>query len=85
VTGLNYVANKDMLIVTLADGSFYVVQNLSSSPSWSEDIINSQQLSKVARSVFAEIQDGNIDSIDMNRITGATLLDGASELVWAQE
>jgi hypothetical protein len=85
VTGLNHVVDKDMLIVTLADGSFHVVQNLSSSPSWSEDAITSQQLSKTARSVFVEIQDGNVDSTDMNRITGATSFDGAFNLVWTQE
>lgn len=77
--------DKDILIVTLADGSFHVVQNLSSFPSWSEDVITSLQLSKVARSVFVEIQDGNVDSVDMNRITGATSFDGAFNLVWTQE
>ncbi|EKM83014.1 hypothetical protein AGABI1DRAFT_118415 [Agaricus bisporus var. burnettii JB137-S8] len=74
-----------ILIVTLADGSFHVVQNFSSFPSWSEDVITSLQLSKVARSVFVEIQDGNVDSVDMNRITGATSFDGAFNLVWTQE
>ncbi|KAF7777534.1 hypothetical protein Agabi119p4_3606 [Agaricus bisporus var. burnettii] len=85
VAGLNYVVDKDILIVTLADGSFHVVQNFSSFPSWSEDVITSLQLSKVARSVFVEIQDGNVDSVDMNRITGATSFDGAFNLVWTQE
>lgn len=85
VTGLSYAARKDVLIVTLADGSFHVVRDVSSNPSWSEDVVTSQQLSKVARSVFIETQDGDVDLVDMNRITGATSFDDAFSLVWAQE
>ncbi|KAF9449875.1 hypothetical protein P691DRAFT_727240 [Macrolepiota fuliginosa MF-IS2] len=85
VTGFNYVPHKDILIVTLSDGSFHAVQYFSSNPSWSEDDITSQQLSKAARSVFIETRGGNVDSVDMNRITGSTSFDGASTIAWTQE
>lgn len=85
VTGLIYVPTKDVLIATLADGSFHVAHHLCSDPSWSETGITSQQLSKAARSVSATTQEDVMDVIDMNRITGASSFDDGPTVVWTQE
>ncbi|KAF5354179.1 hypothetical protein D9756_007082 [Leucocoprinus leucothites] len=85
MTGLSYISSQDLLLVTLADGSFHVIQNVSSDPSWSTGYVNSQQASKAARSVFVETQHGDADLVDMNKITGAASFDDRSTLVWAQE
>jgi hypothetical protein len=58
---------------------------VSSDPSWSTSEINSQQVSKAARSVFVENQRGEVDLVDMNKITGVASFDGISTVVWAQE
>ncbi|KAJ3563979.1 hypothetical protein NP233_g8590 [Leucocoprinus birnbaumii] len=84
-TGSSYISGQDSLLVTLADGSFHVVQNVSSDPSWSIDHSQSQQVSKSARSIFVEAQHGEVDAIDMNKITGAASFDERSTFVWAQE
>lgn len=85
VTGLIYVPYKDILIATLADGSFHAVHDLSLNPSWSEIGITSQLLSHVARSVSAQAQEDAMDAMDMNRITGATSFDQGPTIAWTQE
>jgi len=85
VVGLNYILLQDILLVTLTDGSFHVVQNISSDPSWSNGRINSQQTSKAVRSAFVESQHGNVNLVDMNKIIGVSLFDNSSTVIWAQE
>ena len=85
VVGLNYILHQDILIVTLTDGSFHVVQNISSDPSWSGGCVNSYQISKAVRSAFVESQNCDVDLVDMNKITGVCLFDDGSTVVWAQE
>ena len=83
--GLNYFLHQDILIVTLTDGSFHVVQNISSDPSWSSGHVNSYQISKAVRSAFVESWNFDVDLADMNRITGVCLFDDRSTVIWAQE
>ncbi|KXN82242.1 Putative transcription factor tau subunit sfc9 [Leucoagaricus sp. SymC.cos] len=88
-TGINYLRQQDALVVTLADGSFHVVRDLSSNPSYpsSQDssAATSQKFSKAVRSIFNETQNGDADSVDMNKITGIGLFDDRSMFVWSQE
>jgi len=85
VVGLNYILLQDILTVTLTDGSFHVVHNISSDPSWSGGRVNSYQISKTVRSAFVGSLNCDVDLVDMNKITGVCSFDNRSTVVWAQE
>ena len=96
VSGINYLPELDALIVTLFDGSFHIVQNLSSSPTFtqvsSSELIhhtdgglNSQALSLMSRKMFELSEKGNVNKNDMNRVHGAISYDADAVFMWAYE
>lgn len=74
--------------MTLFDGSFHVIYNLSGEPTMTPQagdiVVTSEKLSQAVRSVFVQTED-DVDSGDMNRITGLTSYDGSSTFIWIQE
>lgn len=89
--------NQDVLIITLFDGSFHVICDLSRDPRWvstSDDIQNqvlgygpltSENLSKMSRSMFVKAEKGDVDRRDMVRINGVVSYDDTSCFSWVYE
>lgn len=98
VTGILYLENQDALVITLFDGSFHVIRDLSRDPQWASisDIqshddevdygtLTSENLSKVSRTLFVKAEKGNVDRRDMVRINGVAPYDDASCFSWMYE
>ena len=95
VTGILYLENQDALVITLFDGSFHVIRDLSRDPQWTSisDIqshddevdygtLTSENLSKVSRTLFVKAEKGNVDRRDMVRINGVAPYDDVSCFLW---
>ncbi|THU78751.1 hypothetical protein K435DRAFT_973415 [Dendrothele bispora CBS 962.96] len=95
VTGLQYIARRDKLIISLLDGSFHVVHDLSTSPNITavaeEDsesdalTLTSKQLSSTVRSVFSRVEQETITFSDVNRMSGMVSYEDAGVLGWVHE
>ncbi|KAG6878555.1 hypothetical protein C0992_007917 [Termitomyces sp. T32_za158] len=87
-SGIQYISRRDILVLTLFDGSFHVIYNLSGEPTVNPQandiVVTSEKLSQAARSVFVQTEN-NVDFGDMNRITGLTSYDGSATFIWMQE
>jgi hypothetical protein len=86
VSGLHYVPHEDALIISLFDGSIHLVHNLSSEPTLipNGDNFTSHNLSMTTRAAFIRSEPGNINSSDVNRITGLVPY-GHATVLWAHE
>ncbi|TDL24008.1 hypothetical protein BD410DRAFT_767896 [Rickenella mellea] len=94
VSGMNYDQHNDALLVTLFDGSFHIVYNLSSEPSLQDrtmDIDGSNRsmpssalVSSRTRAAF-ERAEGSVQHLDVNRTSGALSFDGSSTVAWLHE
>lgn len=89
VSGITYLRREDAAIIILSDGSFHVIYNLFTDPSWTPPSIQSQltsgRLSVVSRSVFSQAEQGNIQKADVNRINGMALYDSFGTIAWLHE
>ncbi len=87
-TGISYIARRDTLVVSLADGSFHEVQDLTklpSSPRTSNIAATSEMLSATARSVCSSVCPDGLHLADVNQINGMLLYDEGSTFVWVLE
>jgi general transcription factor 3C protein 4 len=88
-SGINYLRREDALLVTLSDGSFHVIDKLSTGPSmgpWGPDaILTSERLSGISRSVFTQAEHGNIENTDVNNIRGQSCYDNFGTIIWVHE
>ena len=99
VTGISYLQNKDILLITLFDGSFHVICDLCRDPRWASttsviqnddseihhESLTSESLSKMSRSIFVKAEKGNVDRRDMVKINGVTSYDDSSCFSWVYE
>jgi general transcription factor 3C polypeptide 4 len=89
VSGITYIKQENAAIVVLFDGSFHVIYNLFTDPSWTPPSLHGQftsgKLSAVSRSVFSRAEQGIIQKADVNRITGMTLYDSFGTIAWLHE
>ncbi|KAJ7705602.1 putative zinc-finger of transcription factor IIIC complex-domain-containing protein [Mycena rosella] len=89
VAGMHYVRRRDALLVCLFDGSFHAIHSLSLDPSWTpptpDDALSTTNLSVVARSIFARVEPGSIDSDLVNRISSMSSYDGSATVAWVHE
>ena len=98
MTGISYLQNRDVLLITLFDGSFHVICDLFLDPRWAStsDIQNStvavdygpltsENLSKMSRSIFVKAEKGTVDRRDMVKINGVAPYDNASCFSWVYE
>lgn len=89
VSGINYVRRRDVLVLSLSDGSFHVVHNLSIDPSWSPPILDekvtTESLTKTARSIFLQAEPGNLGFEDVNSTSGVVSYDGSATMLWVHE
>lgn len=88
-SGIHYIRSEDVLVLSLFDGSFHVLHNVSSDPSWTSTIPNysltSEKLSAASRSVFSEVEQGEISYSDVNRICGMIPYDSSATILWVHE
>lgn len=84
-----YARRRDALVITLADGSFHVIQKLSTDPSLAsgapEDGLSCGMISKVARDVFYKVEEEDVTKADVNTIHGITSYDGDAFYTWIHE
>ncbi|KAG9312802.1 hypothetical protein JVU11DRAFT_6218 [Chiua virens] len=89
VSGFSYVAERDVLLVALLDGSLHAIHNISLEPSWaptsSKDHLTSEALSQASRVFFARTSPTDIAYADVNRISGLVCYDSHSTLTWIYE
>ena len=89
VSGIAYAQRRDALVITLADGSFHVIQQLSTNPSLSPgasaDNLTSSAVSKAARTVFSKVEEEEVTRSDVNAIHGLTSYDGDAFYTWIHE
>ncbi|GJE86983.1 transcription factor IIIC subunit delta N-term-domain-containing protein [Phanerochaete sordida] len=89
VSGVSYSPRSDALVVSLADGSFHVVQKVTTDPALApgtaEDNLASASVSKTARAVFIKVEEDDVDRRQVNAIYGMTSYDGDSYYTWIHE
>ncbi|KAG6909755.1 hypothetical protein DXG01_015471 [Tephrocybe rancida] len=87
-SSIQYVVPEDIIILTLFDGSFHVVYDISGEPTMTpptdDTLVSSESLSQAVRSVFVQSEQ-DVDTGDMNRITGLASYDSSSTFIWIQE
>ncbi|KAG0698424.1 putative zinc-finger of transcription factor IIIC complex-domain-containing protein [Suillus ampliporus] len=89
VSGVSYVLHRDALILSLFDGSFHVIHNISVEPTWSppleDDTLTSAELSRASRALFTKVTPAGISYMDVNRIGGMVSYDSQSTHIWIYE
>ncbi|KAH9987160.1 transcription factor IIIC subunit delta N-term-domain-containing protein [Russula compacta] len=91
-SGLLYSPEHDTLVVSLIDGSFHVIYDISSAPCAEPPVgltkqpsFSSSDLSSVSRRVFLQVEGGTIPHAEMNRINGMVSFGGFPIVCWAHE
>lgn len=92
VTGIVYVLQEDILLVSLFDGTMRVIHKVFVDPQWSSESpssLNSQCLSEAVRRIFVGTMQGieqeEVTNNDVNRISGLISFDGCATLLWTQQ
>ncbi|KAI0064060.1 hypothetical protein BV25DRAFT_1869513 [Artomyces pyxidatus] len=90
VSGLQYLAKDDILVLSLFDGTFRVIYSLSTSPTFlppggDMTFPSATDLSLLARSVFVQTEKEVVTRLDVNRISGLVSFDNASTVAWVHE
>ncbi|KAH9943814.1 transcription factor IIIC subunit delta N-term-domain-containing protein [Amylocystis lapponica] len=92
VTGAEYIRTKDVLVVSLSDGSFHVVHTVSTEPSLAPlgspppaHVPTSEAVSAVGRSVFLKVESEDLQFKDVNHINGMASYDDHAAFVWIHE
>jgi general transcription factor 3C protein 4 len=87
VSGLVFVPQKDIIIISLFDGTLHVVHDVSTDPSWSSEdsSMTGAHISVVASSVFSEVDRAAIQRSALIRITGLAPYDDNGILMWVHE
>ncbi|PIL25172.1 hypothetical protein GSI_13061 [Ganoderma sinense ZZ0214-1] len=87
-SGVSYIPDRDICVLSLSDGSFHVIHNLSANPSLDpplSEVISSQTLSAVSRAFFSRAEPEKVTLKDVDRINGMTTYDGRATFVWTYE
>ena len=87
-SGISYIPDRDICILSLSDGSFHVIHNISANPSLSpppSEGVSSQTLSAVSRAFFARAEPEKVSLKDVDRINGMTTYDGRATVAWTYE
>lgn len=92
ISGYNYYKDEDVLIVTLADGSFHAVHTVSSAPTLKYQSDGGEQLttdalSGLARQIFVALEGGapQINHLDVMRTSCAISYGDYGTIVWLHE
>ncbi|KAH9074878.1 transcription factor IIIC subunit delta N-term-domain-containing protein [Lactarius deliciosus] len=91
-SGLIYSSERDAVVLSLFDGSFHIIYNVSSSPAVTlpieateQDKLTSSYLSSMSRKVFVQVEGGAVPRVEMNRISGMVSFAGFPIVCWAHE
>lgn len=91
-SGLVYSSEHDALMMTLIDGSFHVVYDISSAPTTEllvdltrQPSFSLSDLSSISRRVFIQVEGGPMSHGEMNRINGMVSFGGFPIVSWAHE
>ncbi|KAH9172208.1 transcription factor IIIC subunit delta N-term-domain-containing protein [Lactarius sanguifluus] len=91
-SGLIYSPERDAVVLSLFDGSFHIIYNVSSSPdvmppieATEQDKLASSYLSSMSRKVFVQVEGGAVLHVEMNRISGMVSFAGFPIVCWAHE
>ncbi|KAI0818913.1 putative zinc-finger of transcription factor IIIC complex-domain-containing protein [Irpex lacteus] len=89
VSGIVYLSRHDSVVVSLSDGSFHVIKNLSTAPILASDdpaeAMSSKSLSTLVRQHFVNIEGEGTRKLDVNSTHGMTNVDGESTFLWIHE
>ena len=86
ITGIAHLSHLDAIVVSLSDGSFHVIQNISSGPNLaSGEGISSEALSTTSRKLFARIEGEEIRKFGVHCTHGMVTVDHDSIFLWIQE
>ncbi|KAI0086304.1 putative zinc-finger of transcription factor IIIC complex-domain-containing protein [Irpex rosettiformis] len=89
ISGIVHLPRRDAIAVSLSDGSFHVVKDVSSKPALASDdqtdAISSRALSIAARQHFVRIEGDEIRKLDVNCTHGMTTVDEDFTFLWIQE
>jgi general transcription factor 3C polypeptide 4 len=89
VSGMTYIRSSDALVICLFDGSFHVIHGISIDPSYfpssPSSPLTGANLSATARSIFSQVEIGDVRSTDVNRTSGMISYDNSSTVVWVHE
>lgn len=87
ITGIEYVEGRDLLLLSLFDGTFHVIHHVSLEPTMTPDEteFTSEHMSSLARATFTRTEGGAVTKADMNRISGIVSYDGLSAVGWVHE
>jgi hypothetical protein len=91
-SGLVYSPKHDALVISLTDGSFHVIYDISSAPTTKRLVgltnrpsFSSSDLSSISRGVFIRVEGGAISHAETNRINGMASFGGFPIVCWAHE
>ncbi|KAI9451937.1 putative zinc-finger of transcription factor IIIC complex-domain-containing protein [Lactarius psammicola] len=91
-SGLIYSPERDAVFLSLFDGSFHVIYNVSFSPTVTppngaaeQDNFTSSNLSSMSRKVFVQVEGGAVPHVEMNRISGMVSFAGFPIVCWTHE
>ncbi|KAI1793486.1 transcription factor IIIC subunit delta N-term-domain-containing protein [Ganoderma leucocontextum] len=87
-SGVSYIPDRDICVVSLSDGSFHVIHSLSANPTLDpppSEGVSSQTLSAVSRAFFARAEPEKVSLKDVDRINGMTTYDGRATCIWTYE
>ncbi|KAI0316777.1 putative zinc-finger of transcription factor IIIC complex-domain-containing protein, partial [Amylostereum chailletii] len=92
VSGIQYVAEIDTLVLSLYDGSFHTIYSISSGPSLDPpsgvdtvSLPTSSSLSALSRAIFHRSENKPVRRVDMNRIDGMVSYDAARAFLWVYQ
>jgi len=91
-SGLVYSPEHDALVMSLIDGSFHVIYDISSAPTTEPPVgltkqpsFSSSDLSSISRRIFIQVEGGPMSHAEINRINGMVSFGGFPIVSWAHE
>ncbi|KAI8969373.1 putative zinc-finger of transcription factor IIIC complex-domain-containing protein [Trametes punicea] len=88
-SGICYIHSRDLTIVSLSDGSFHAIHNVSVDPTLdpppSSDQFSSGALSANSRAIFLHAEPAKMTFKDVDRVNGMTAYDDGSTFMWTYE
>ncbi|KAI0831996.1 putative zinc-finger of transcription factor IIIC complex-domain-containing protein [Trametes gibbosa] len=87
-SGICYIPNLDMSVLSLSDGSFHAIHRVSVDPTLdppASEAVSSGALSDVSRSVFLLAETEKMTAKDVNHVNGMTTYDDSSTFMWIYE
>ncbi len=91
-SGLVYSPEHDLLVMSLIDGSFHVIYDISSAPTTKPPVgltkqpgFSSSDLSSISRRIFIQVEGGLMSPGEINRVNGLVSFGGFPIVTWAHE